>query len=362
MNPVILYISLLFLMLYSGFGLFIFLGFYMVPTKQKIQEGFHFFSVIIPFRNEENNLPLLIESIKNLNYPNDAYEIIFVNDHSEDNGEYVITSAGIKHVQCIRSTGKGKKQAIITGIGMAKGEWVAFTDADCQLPPDWLQRLNTLCDGDMILGPVMLRPVKNMLGFFQEMEWAALQSISASTAHWKIPVMSNGANLAYKKSNFDSASLKMDTPSGDDIFMMEAIKRKKRRVQFSWSPSSVVSTRPVTKLYDLIQQRIRWASKNKFNKNIFNLAIAILTTIINLIVLFNLIYFPFSNSGIPWMIVGVKSMIDILIILPYLILVKRSQLILLTPLFTVTYPLYFIYILMLSLKGKFIWKGRSYHA
>ena len=51
------------------------------------------FSVIIPFRNEAENLPNLLKTIAELNYPSELFEIIFVNDASEDNSEAIITSA-----------------------------------------------------------------------------------------------------------------------------------------------------------------------------------------------------------------------------------------------------------------------------
>ncbi|MFZ9848246.1 MAG: glycosyltransferase, partial [Flavobacteriales bacterium] len=41
-------------------------------------------SIVVPFRNEEKNLPACIASLKKLDYPRDLYEIIFVNDHSTD--------------------------------------------------------------------------------------------------------------------------------------------------------------------------------------------------------------------------------------------------------------------------------------
>ena len=41
------------------------------------------FSIIVPFRNEEQNLPVLLESLSNLNYPTDFFEVILVDDNSE---------------------------------------------------------------------------------------------------------------------------------------------------------------------------------------------------------------------------------------------------------------------------------------
>ena len=41
------------------------------------------FSIIVPFRNEEQNLPVLLESLSNLNYPTDFFKVILVDDASD---------------------------------------------------------------------------------------------------------------------------------------------------------------------------------------------------------------------------------------------------------------------------------------
>lgn len=361
MNPIILYISLVVLMMYAGFGLFIFLGFYLVPKKRKTSDANHFISIIIPFRNEALRLPPLLQSLQKLNYTNIHYEIIFVDDHSEDKGCQIIEASGLNYIQCIRSTGNGKKAAIKCGVDHSKGDLIALTDADCMLPTEWLQNLKH-AEAKMILGPVQLKPIKTWLHVFQEIEWAALQSISASTAFWNIPSMNNGANLAYQKGVFNEASWKPQTPSGDDIFMLEEMKRQKQPVDFNWSDEHMVTTGPAENLSELIQQKVRWASKTKFYKNKLNIGIGILSALMNAVVLLNCFYIPFSNNLIPVCIVIAKWMIDILVMIPYLLLVKRPYLILMHLILVIVYPIYFLFILMLSLRGKFIWKGRTYHA
>jgi biofilm PGA synthesis N-glycosyltransferase PgaC len=49
-------------------------------------------NVIIPFRNEETSLILLLNSIKKQNYPKDLVKYIFVNDHSTDKGVEILNS------------------------------------------------------------------------------------------------------------------------------------------------------------------------------------------------------------------------------------------------------------------------------
>ena len=42
------------------------------------------FSIIVPFRNEAENLPVLLESLSKLNYPMELFEVILVDDESEE--------------------------------------------------------------------------------------------------------------------------------------------------------------------------------------------------------------------------------------------------------------------------------------
>jgi biofilm PGA synthesis N-glycosyltransferase PgaC len=364
MEIVIAYVSMAVLMLYALVGIFIFLGFYLAPTRQNDPPTFPFISVIIPFRNEDKNLPGLIASIRNLQYPADRVEIIFVNDHSTDTGPEIIEEASLENAMLIKSDGEGKKSAILTGIQHSQGSIIATTDADCCLPTGWLKEIGLGAENDMILGPVQLAPVTKPIHYFQEMEWAALQSISASTALWKFPFMNNGANLAYKKNRFEEAAIQQQTASGDDIFLLEDFKQKKLKITCRWNDQNMVKTLPADDLKTLIQQKIRWASKTKYYKNYGNTALGVLILIVNLVVVYNLINLLRlqTSSYFSLMVLLSKIFVDIIIMLPYLILVKRPQLVFLAPFFTLMYPFYFIYVLILSTRGKFTWKERNYHA
>jgi glycosyltransferase involved in cell wall biosynthesis len=102
------------------------------------------FSVIIPFRNESENLPDLLKSIASLKYPKHLFEIILVDDASKDNSVELImkflssVKYDIKVISNNRTTNSPKKDAITLAINKAKHEWIITTDADCILPKNWL--------------------------------------------------------------------------------------------------------------------------------------------------------------------------------------------------------------------------------
>ncbi len=68
---------LLFLLkIYNGLG--------KIHLPVRNEEEDHFISIIIPFRNEAKNISKSIASIEQLNYPRDKFEVIYVDDNSED--------------------------------------------------------------------------------------------------------------------------------------------------------------------------------------------------------------------------------------------------------------------------------------
>ena len=94
-------------------------------------------SIIIPVKNGSKYLPNLIKTINKLNYPN--YETIFINDGSTDSTQKILEEAST--IKLISTEGVGPSAARNLGIQKAEGKYIAFTDADCQVHPEWLNKL-----------------------------------------------------------------------------------------------------------------------------------------------------------------------------------------------------------------------------
>ncbi|HMB99993.1 MAG TPA: glycosyltransferase, partial [Flavobacteriaceae bacterium] len=176
------------------------------------------FSIVIPFRNEALNLPNLLQSIIDLQYPRDLYEIIFVDDESTDNSKEIIdqvldtkfsnenfTRTDIKIISNKRQTNSPKKDAITKAISIAKNDWIITTDADCILPKQWLnsfdefiQKTNAKC----IVAPVIYKTNNMLLEKFQLLSILSLQGSTIGGFGIGKPFLCNGANLAYTKKLF----------------------------------------------------------------------------------------------------------------------------------------------------------------
>src|SRR5258706_2225617 len=87
-------------------------------------------SVIIPARNEENNIGLLLTALGQQSYPKDLLEIIVIDDHSDDRTIEIVRQ--YSHVKLLQlkddAINSYKKKAIETGIGAASGQLIIATD------------------------------------------------------------------------------------------------------------------------------------------------------------------------------------------------------------------------------------------
>jgi glycosyltransferase involved in cell wall biosynthesis len=150
-------------------------------------------SVIIACRNEEKNLPHLLNDLYSQDYNTDLFEIIIIDDNSDDK-TLTIASANkhIKNLKVLINPGRGKKSAIAAGIEKASGELIITTDADCRMGKSWISAIASyyeLSRPDMIIAPVQLENKPGFPGRFMELEFLSLQGITAGTALAANPVI-----------------------------------------------------------------------------------------------------------------------------------------------------------------------------
>jgi glycosyltransferase involved in cell wall biosynthesis len=100
------------------------------------------FSIIIPTYARPRQLAACLQSLARLDYPQDRFEVIVVDDGSETSPEAVAASfCGQLDLTLLTQQHAGPAAARNTGALWAKGEILAFTDDDCAPAPDWLQNL-----------------------------------------------------------------------------------------------------------------------------------------------------------------------------------------------------------------------------
>lgn len=229
-----------------------------------------FCSVVIAARNEEHTIRACLHSVISQTYPAEFYEIIVVDDGSEDHTSAIVTDL-FPQITLLHTDAKvhGKKHALATGIAMARGEIIVTTDADCVVSPGWLYALMQSFDAhtQCVTGPVLIRDAQDAFSRFQALELAGLAGVTAAGIHTGLHHLANGANMAFRKTAFADAggfSQHLSYASGDDLFLVQTIAQGGRdRVQYAHHPEAVVYTGACCSWRELFRQRLRWATKVK---------------------------------------------------------------------------------------------------
>jgi len=333
------------------------------------------FTIIIPFRNEEKNLPALLESIDHLDYPVEFFEIILVNDASDDNGEHILQKLAqesklqLRILQNKRISASPKKDAIRTALEQAKHEWIITTDADCELPKNWLRCYDQLIRNqvpNMVCGPVVYKRNKSLLGHFQFLDGLSLQGVAMGSFGWSQPMLCNGANLAYKKSVFEAVEgykYNDHIASGDDIFLLEKIHSYyPNTVYYLNSKEAVVLTKPESNWSQAIQQRIRWASKTAKQKNTQSKVLGIIVFLGNLAFIASLFLFTWDSSPVYLLmiILGIKLAVDLTLLRVAGQLLGKPISFLNFLVNTIIYPPLTLWVVVNSISGNYQWKGRNF--
>ncbi len=357
------------------------LGFWRIPIfSSKVESQITRFSIVIPFRNESENLPALLESLSKLNYSTELFEIIFINDFSEDNSSEIIikaterTSLPIRLIQNKHISNSPKKDAISEAISTAKFEWILTTDADCEVPINWLKTLDAFIQSEkklkkipmMICSPIVYKTNGKILQNFQFFDGLSLQAVTIGSFGLNNPLLCNGANLAYRKDAFEQVKGFIGNnhiASGDDIFLMEImLKTFPRQVKFLKSREVIVSTKPQNSWRSVIDQRVRWASKTSKQNNASSIFLGILVFLVNLsfLILPFLVFFQVENWIVFLVLFCFKIVIDFVVISQTEQFFKTKNSLWYFGFLPLVYASITILVVLASFRGSYSWKGRRY--
>jgi len=235
--------------------------------------GGGFVSVVLAARNEEENICRCLESLVDQNYPEDAYEVIVVDDHSTDRTAGLAREFAGRQPRArvfLVSLGdgadsSGKPSAIGHGVRQARGDLILCTDADCVVPRGWIDSMAKQFDPGIafVAGPVLETPSHSLLSRLQSLEFLGLITTAAGLIGARRPIICNGANIAYRKSAFEAVDgYGSDTGSCDDETLMQRIAtRAVGRIAFNKDPEATILTSTSRSIRDFWMQRMRWAAK-----------------------------------------------------------------------------------------------------
>ena len=199
-------------------------------------------------------------------YPQFLQELSFAS-HSHYGRHSTVSVAHVTPIKGVNDDNLGKKHALSKLIHAASAEYVWLHDDDVMLPQaaigDWRLEIG---DVDLVILPLRMESESehpSLLEKLQIAEYAAIQELTMRTAKRGRAVMCSGANLIVKRDVWleCEADLHPEIPSGDDMFLLEAVKRRGYQVGMIDEDDYTAVVRPITSWRAFFRQRMRWAGK-----------------------------------------------------------------------------------------------------
>jgi poly-beta-1,6-N-acetyl-D-glucosamine synthase len=319
--------------------------------------------VIVPFRNEETRIDVLLDSIRQLNYY--PKEFIFVDDHSDDQTCEKINSLGADvpyRILHLPEGVQGKKAGIRHAIANSESTYLLTIDADVVLQADYFLTISRLSNADMYLMPAVMVAEKPLHHLF-EVDLLLINAINTGLSGLARPIIASGANLLFSRKSFeklDRLHTHAHMPSGDDIYLLRDYRIGKADVRLMSDPGTAVHTETPQSFKEFMHQRLRWIAKTGDVKDHLSTTLAILQALLTAWFVFLVCYFVIIGEPRTALVIfAAKTAIDMLAFLPFFNRVRRIRSWLFIPLYELIFPFYSLAILAMMYFFKPVWKGRK---
>jgi cellulose synthase/poly-beta-1,6-N-acetylglucosamine synthase-like glycosyltransferase len=226
-------------------------------------------SILIAARNEEDTILRCLQAIERLNYPPDRYEVLIGNDQSEDKTGLIIENfirdkPQFRLFTITERLGKqaGKANVLAQLARQAQGRILLFTDADCEVSPDWVSgmlrpfeqdKIGILTGCTQILG-------QNWFEQLQAVDWFYGQYLIKQFASLNIPVTAMGNNMAVRRTAYDAVGGYENLPFTvvEDYQVFTEIIQHRFSFGHLFNREVLATTRPLPDWKSWLQQRKRW--------------------------------------------------------------------------------------------------------
>jgi cellulose synthase/poly-beta-1,6-N-acetylglucosamine synthase-like glycosyltransferase len=251
-------------------------------------------SVLIAARNEVKFLPRLLASLEQLEYPNEKIEFLIIDDASEDQTGEIISAWCKGHVNrkgfnSLRDGvgfqgNNGKAASLATLCKEAIGDFLFFTDADCQVNSQWIKAgVSSFNPKIGIVIGITKVESNSILGKFQELEWWNTLGQVKIAADLGLQTTGLGNNMVIRKTTYDQSGGFEQTAKSltEDLEISRLIHQTGYKLAHQISSQILAFTKAELDLNALLNQRKRWFS-------------GVLTLPISLLILLNLqfLYLP----------------------------------------------------------------------
>ena len=325
-------------------------------------------SVVIPARNEEQNIARCVRSVMANTYAG-TFNVVVVNDRSTDRTGDILTELRREFPSLVVHNTveaasdevlRGKPRALDQGIAVSRGEVIMMTDADCIVGPDWIQTIAGIF-GDPRVGLVPSFTVieaETLFEKLQALEWIFNHTLASAGVGLRQPLGCFGNNLSIRRRVYDELggyrSIRFSVT--EDLALLQAVAATAWEIRYPCSYAARVVTHPVKSFGSFIRQHQRWTKGGQalgWRATIFVLSSAALW----------LAVFTAIGTG-EWLwlagLVAGRILLDFLIILPPLRTLRVGGL---QPYFPIAVPFLMLIEFVIPfflLKRSVVWKGQTF--
>lgn len=378
----ILFILFLILVGYAVYMFKLAASWYMFPSHRPGKVSKHIsLTVIIPVRNESDNIIPCLESILKQDPIGISYEVVVSDDHSQDDTlqkarslESSFKAKGIvlRILTAPDGADTGKKAALERAIQSSKSTHIVTTDADTTRGKQWLHSIASAfskTDASMVVPFTELNPAGGFLNKVQALEFLGLTASSGASLAAGKPTMCNGANLAFSRKAFEAVggyTSGRSQSSGDDTFLMLEMHRlEPGSVLFLKDPNATVTASAMQSWKEFLHQRVRWITKVKHYRSLRIRSTGLLVSGANAAIIALVIGWAagLNSAALLLTAFALKSTAEFSLLKQAVSFAGRPRLLLLFLPAAVLTPFYFMASgWFLLFPGSYTWKGRTYRS
>ncbi len=326
-------------------------------------------TVIVAARNEEKNILRCLQSLDKLEYPEGKLEIIISNNNSVDNTGKIIDDFiqdKTRFIHLIPTEDdthlKGKANALAKAINISKGEIIVTTDADCAVPPTWVETIASYYQDDvgMVMGYTTQETYDHFSGM-QMMDFIYLLTIAAGTMNLDYALSAIGNNMSYRKTLYKQVGGYESIPFSvtEDFKLLQCIgDLNQYKIIYPLDQKALVVSEPCEDAITLYRQKKRWAVGG-LESGVLGFLVLTISFISNLIMIVS----PFIDLISGLLAIAFKMLIDIIVftsILKSLKLLDKLKYFLTFQFYFITYVISLPFTLIKS--RRVIWKDKVYEA
>lgn len=224
-------------------------------------------SIVIAAKDEEYNLAVLIDSISKLDYRKENFEVIIADDESTDSTYQtaVELTSSLENFHVYKVLDKAmpaKKGALTFGISRTSYPFILITDADCQVPVEWLKVYSSKFDegSDFIFGPAPFQAENLFANKAARFENLRSSILMFAAARMKLPYSAAARNFGFRRSAFETIkgySNTTETLSGDDDLLLREAVKHKMKINTIINANAIVISHAKKTLGEYLHQRAR---------------------------------------------------------------------------------------------------------